>query len=42
LTLNSFVLPTVISRDVAVKMIIELEKAVAGLDRGARKRKKKS
>jgi hypothetical protein len=40
LTLESFVLPTVISREVAVKMIVELEKAVAGLDRGARKRKK--
>ena len=42
LTLENFVLPTVISRKVAIKLIVELEKAVAGLDRGVRKRKKKT
>jgi hypothetical protein len=42
LTLENFALPTVFSRKVAVKLIVELEKAVAGLDRGVRKRKKKT
>jgi hypothetical protein len=41
LTLENFALPTLLSRKVAVKLIVELEKAVAGLDRGARKPKKK-
>jgi hypothetical protein len=33
LTLENFALPTLLSRKVAVKVIVELEKAVAGLGR---------